>query len=170
MRKRLYAVLLAVLWCASKAYAGVVSEYELKAAFLVNLSLFVEWPAAVGSPLAICVLGEDPFGTSLKKFDNRLVGRRVVKVRQVTDSLAVNDCNMVFVTKGAVASLPQLMQLATAGKMVTIADGPGLAEKGAMINMLLRNDKIRFEVNLSAAKRSGVELSSQLLQLAIAVH
>lgn len=170
MRKRMYGVILAFLLCASRAYAGVVAEYDLKAAFLVNLSLFVEWPATVGSPLAICVLGEDPFGSSLKKFDNRLVGRRVVKVRQVAESLAVNDCNMVFVTKSAVASLPQVMQLATAGKMVTIADGPGMAEKGAMINMLLRNDKIRFEVNLNAARKSGVELSSQLLQLAIAVH
>lgn len=170
MRKFLYAVILVVMLCLPRAYAAVVAEYDLKAAFLVNLSLFVEWPANVGSPLAICVLGDDPFGPALKKFDNRLVGRRYVRVRQAAQPTELTDCNMVFVSRSATASLPQIMQLATAGKMVTVADAPGLAEKGAMINMLLRNDKIRFEVNLNAAKRSGVELSSQLLQLAIAVH
>ena len=37
-------------------------EYQVKAAFLLNFTKFVEWPAAAfaaaDSPIAICILGE----------------------------------------------------------------------------------------------------------------
>ena len=44
-------------------------EYQVKAAFLLNFTKFVQWPASAfadeHSPLAICILGEDPFGNTL---------------------------------------------------------------------------------------------------------
>ena len=54
--------------------------------------------------------------------------------------------------------------------VLTVADTPGFAERGVMINFFItREDKVRFEANLEEAENSGLRLSSQLLKLATIV-
>ena len=40
---------------------------------------------------------------------------------------------------------------------------------GGVINFVVRNNKLRFEINLGAGKRAGLMISSQLLKLADSV-
>lgn len=53
----------------ARAAAAEPLEYQVKAAFLLNFTKFVQWPASAfadeNSPVAICILGEDPFGNTL---------------------------------------------------------------------------------------------------------
>src|SRR6266700_2363788 len=48
-----------------------VSEYQVKAVWLLNFARFVEWPATAftnaRSPVVVGVLGKDPFGRDLEK-------------------------------------------------------------------------------------------------------
>ena len=41
---------------------------------------------------------------------------------------------------------------------------------GGTINFVPQDDKVRFEINMSAAERSGVKISAQLQKLAAAVR
>jgi hypothetical protein len=49
---------------------------------------------------------------------------------------------------------------------LTVGDFSGAAEQGAVINFFQEGDKVRFEVNLSDARREGFNISYRLLQLA----
>ena len=42
-------------------------------------------------------------------------------------------------------------------------------EDGGTIQFVLQEDRVRFEVNLNAARKSGIGLSSQLLKVATKV-
>jgi hypothetical protein len=53
--------------------------------------------------------------------------------------------------------------------VLTVSDMPGFIEHGGMVQFVLENDNVRFEVNLSAANKSGLALSSQLLKVAARV-
>ena len=55
-------------------------------------------------------------------------------------------------------------------RVLTIGESPDFLREGGIINLLLVGRRVRFEVNPDAAARAGLRLSSQLLQLAVAVR
>ena len=88
------------LVCAAEP---VAEEYEVKGAFLLNFTKFVDWPPQVfngpGDPIAICVLGRSPFGPELDRAAREtVVADRTVSVRQVADGLHATQCQIVFVS------------------------------------------------------------------------
>ena len=148
--------------------AAAPSEYEVKAAFLFNFSKFVEWPegtfAGPGSPIAICVLGENPFGRLLEDaVRGKQVNGRELEVRQVATSTA--GCQIVFVA--ASESAKEVFGKLSEEPVLTVSDAESAAERGAIIGLTLDENRVRFEVNLVAARKAGLKLSSQLLKVAV---
>ena len=45
-----------------------------------------------------------------------------------------------------------------------------LSQTGFVINFILDQNKVRFEINPRAAERAGLKISSQLMKLAIIVQ
>jgi len=54
--------------------------------------------------------------------------------------------------------------------VLTVTDSPGASQHGAVLNMNVNDDKVTFEANLIAARKAGLNLSSQLLRLATEVR
>ncbi len=79
-------------------------EYQVKAAFLLNFTKFVQWPASAfadeNSPVAICILGEDPFGNTLDEMvkGEALSGRQLV-VQRIRRAPEPKSCQVLFVAK-----------------------------------------------------------------------
>lgn len=163
--------LLMLLWLVPQtARSQDLSEYQIKAVYLFNFASFVEWPAQTGPALAVCILGDDPFGASADKLEGRLVGNRKISVRRLRDPAAVGGCQVCFIARSAAAYLPRVLEAVQNGAVLTVADSEGLAQQGVMINMALSADKIAFDVNVEAAKRANLNVSAKLLQLARTVY
>lgn len=164
----LTAVLVAL---AGPAAAHARSEYEVKAAFLFNIARFVEWPSSAGPEGAgefrLCVVGEDPFGGALAALERRrLHGHRVV-VRRPQSPLRMERCHLLFISPSAARfRVAAVLDAVARQPVLTVGDSPGLAERGVIVNLYLERGKVRFEVNLEAAKRAGITLSSRMLRLA----
>ncbi len=87
---------------ASAGEAQPIDEYQVKAAFLFNFAKFVEWPAQTfkspTDPIAICVLGTNPFGHSLEDaVDGKSVEGRKFSVRQFNDPGQAAGCQILFI-------------------------------------------------------------------------
>ncbi len=149
--------------------AQTVSEYDVKAAFLYNFTKFVDWPAsAFPDPenLKICVLGDDPFGKSLRSVAGEQVGGHKLTVTQ-TDSLArPTGCQVLFISHSERERLPQILAAVRGAPVLTVGDTKGFADDGVIINFVLEGSKVRFEINTESADRAGIKISSKLLQLA----
>lgn len=152
------------------ASSQVADEYAVKAQFLANFALFTEWPASTGPEIVICLYGGDPLGPSTARIDGRKVGGRVLTTRRLHALGEIAQCRMVFVPRQAAASTPAVLAAVRGKPIVTVAESEGAAQQGMMINMLLRNDKVGFEINLEAARQAGIGFSAKLLGLAIAVY
>jgi len=150
--------------------AGAVSEYKVKAAFLLNFGKYVEWPpSAASGDLDICVLGNDPFGSTLDDtLEGRTVGSRSVKARRVASASQATDCAILFVS-GSEPAEAVLSSLAGAPVLI-VGEQDRFARKGGMINFVEVDQKVRFEINEAAAKKAGLKISSQLLKLATIVE
>lgn len=145
----------------------VVSEYELKAAVLYKLLKFVEWPEGNRKRpyLTVGILGDDPFGDSLGILQNRTVGGRPVAVRRSHSIHALKHCDVLFVTRSESERVEGIVRTASSLNMLTVGDAAGFARRGIIINFYLQDQKLRFEINVEAAKRSGLSISSQVLKL-----
>jgi hypothetical protein len=155
------------------ATATAVSEYQVKAAFLLNFGKFVEWPAesfADDRGLQICVLGEDPFGEALEQtLAGRSVGRREVQPRRVGSPGAARSCEIVFVSRSERARMDEIIATLRGAPVLLVGEVERFARRGGMINFIEVDQKIRFEINEEAAKQAGLRISSQLLKLATIV-
>lgn len=145
-------------------------EYEVKAAFLYNFVKFVQWPRngpAGEDPIEVAVLGQDPFGTRL---DETLAGKtadgRPFLVKRVRVAREAEAADVLFLAARMDES-PQKVLAALAGRpILTIGDSPELDNAGAVILMVVEDRRVRFDVDLAAAARNGLTVSSHLLRLA----
>lgn len=156
---------------AAAARAEISKEYEVKAAFLYNFAKFVEWPASrfatAESPLVIGVMGKNPFGDELAAMvQGRKVGGRDVVIVDVACNGDLRGVHMLFVAEGE----ERCVKAGAAAGLLTVGESEIFSATGGMITFVPQGDKIRFTINLEAAERARLKLSSQLLKLASSVR
>jgi hypothetical protein len=148
-----------------------MDEYQVKAAFLYNFAKFVEWPAdtfqSANEPIAICVLGPDPFGQELESAvkGKTIDGRRLV-ARRISDIRQAGGCRILFALSPERRHLSSIFAGIKEAGVLTVGEGEESSPNGAIINFMLESGKVRFEVHVDAAEREKVRLSSKLLSLA----
>jgi uncharacterized protein DUF4154 len=151
------------------ARAAGPGEYEVKAAFLYNFARFVEWPADPDGdgPFVVTVLGSDPFGSVL---DDTLRGKTVddkrIVVRRVSRSEDVGRSRILFISDSEKDRLPAILKTLEKAPVLTVGEMNKFAERGGVIRFKVEQDRIRLEINVAAAERSKLKISSQLLKLA----
>jgi hypothetical protein len=164
--------LLSVFGMSAAAQASAPSrEYQVKAVFLFNFAQFVDWPPAVfaqdSDPLAICVLGNDPFGSYLDDIvrGEQVNSRRLTILRYHAPD-EIRGCQVLFVSKSESRNLEKTLASARAMDALTVSDADDFAARGGMIQLATENGKIRIKINVSAAKASSLTISSKLLRSA----
>jgi len=159
-----------VLNLAATAAEPRVEEYEVKAAFLFNFAKFVEWPFEVFSdpnaPLVITVFGDDPFNGSLEAVKNKLVNNRKLTIRRVKEIQDLGKSNVLFVSSSEKRELVRILEALQGQSVLTVGEDAAFTQCGGIINFVKEDNRIRFEVNVSAAERAGLKISSRLLALA----
>lgn len=152
--------------------AQTLTEYQVKAAYLYNFAKFVKWPAdaPAAATFNICVLGSNPFGKTLTATvaEERLDGKSIA-IRPIGNTSEAAECAIVFVGRSEQARLASLLPELNRRGVLTVSEVPRFTARGGMIGFVTDGDRIRFEVNLEAAQKAGLTLSSELLKVALSV-
>jgi hypothetical protein len=160
-------VLLLLLGPGAPAADATVTAPALKAAFLYNFAKFAEWPAETSAgPLTICVLGDPAVADAL---DDTVRGR-TIDGREIAVSRSkpgeLHKCQLLYVggldAKRSAAAIDEVRSIA----VLTVGDREGFAESGGVASLFIENAKMRFAINVDAARRARLRLSSRLLSLA----
>jgi hypothetical protein len=168
----LICAVLAVPSRAQTAGSSDSSEYLIKAGFTYNFAKLMQWPASTfpqpDSPIVIGILGSDPFGATL---DSVLAGKKVNNRSFVVKHLKwgsadIKGCNILYVSTSEAARLDEIFHLLKGQPVLTIGQMPDFARRGGIINFIIEDDKVRFEVNVEAARQADISISSRLLTLA----
>jgi hypothetical protein len=146
-------------------------EYQVKAVFLFNFAQFVEWPpnafAEESAPLAICVLGDDPFGPYLDDVvRGEQVNSRRLTIQRFRSPGDVKGCQVLFVSKSQNRSLEKALAAVKGMDALTVSDADDFAARGGMIQLQTENGKIHLKINVDAAKAASLIISSKLLRSA----
>ncbi|TCS74097.1 uncharacterized protein DUF4154 [Sulfuritortus calidifontis] len=164
----LLALLALLAALGSVARAEGLTEYQAKAAMLYNFPKFIDWPAGTRPGAMLCVLGPDPFGPALDSLQGKPLRNGAVSIARPASVQAALTCQVLFIA-GADNLNRVLAGLGTA-PVLTIGEEEGMAARGVMIELIREGPRIAFKINLSAARRAGLSISSQLLKLAREVY
>ncbi len=145
-------------------------EYQVKAAFIYNFIAFTHWPNSVGQTIHLCVYGEDYFGNEIDKLQDRPVDKRKIMVLRISNPKQLEDCQAIFFSNSGNYNLSSILSTLQNKSILTLADSSDAISHGVTINMNLLNEKIVFKINLAIARKSGLDFSSKLLQLAAKVY
>ncbi len=149
-----------------------IGEYTLKAVYMWRLPSFIEWPHAAeprdaSKPIVIFVIGPNPFGGKLEKLaSKKMIFNKKVIIRPISDSDEIKDSHILFIGKLKEKEMEKILSYTRARPILTISDLEGASEKGVIVNFRIIKNKLGFEINETAAHRSGLVISSRLLRIA----
>ncbi len=145
------------------------AEYQVKAAFLYNFVKFIDLPAGSfrDSPkMMLCIIGKDPFESNIELIQGKLVKNRELTVRHIKTVQEAGDCQILYISQSEKGNITQILKGVGGQGIITIGDTEGFSEQGVIINLFLEQDMVRFEININAARKANIQISSKLLKLA----
>ena len=191
MRNKVNILIVTVLLAALVGHAAgsgddpaPSKEYQVKAAFIYNFLKFVNWPEEKGpdssETITIGIIGKDSFKNTfeavkkkpvknkkiiIKRFGeyHRLIGG---KAKSDANIEALRQCHLLFVCSSEKQNYKKIIESVRDHSVLTVSEIDGFVEAGGIINLILEQKKLVFEVNLVAGKRAKLEISSKLLRIA----
>lgn len=160
---------------ALHAQENAADEYEIRAAMLFNMTRFVDWPSYKMSdpnaPFVICVLGSDSMTPSLESLlRGRTYAGRQVTSRRLNKHEGGEACHILYVSHSERKRFEELAPSLAKAAVLTVGDQEWFASAGGIIGLPLIDSRVRIEINLGSAQRSGLNVSSRLLRLASVVR
>lgn len=156
------------------AAAELTLEYGVKGAFLSKFGLYTEWwdvaanPA--GRPFRLCILGEDPFGPMLDEIaGEQLIKGRKIELRRLKTVGKEPGCQILYIASSESARVEQILDTVQGSGALTVTDGRPTDAPAGIINFILKDDRVRFDINDEMAAQNGISISSTLLALAVNV-
>lgn len=170
-------LLAALLWAgvglvtpfATAVAFGQVTDVEVKAAFLYNFAKYTQWPT-LGEPpdtFEIAVLGVDPFGAVLDQIvRGKTVHDRPVVVRRIARPEELGQARILYVSDSEADLLPRILQQAEGAAVLTVGEMSRFATRGGVIQLRTESGRVRLDLNLEAAERARLRISSELAKIA----
>ncbi len=163
---------------SSQANTERAREYLLKAAFVYNFAKFVDWPATAFatdcSPLIMCIHGHEAFAQFAAAMKGKSIANRPIEVFDAHRSGTPASCHLAFAGGDADADAADaadahgLVRSEAAG-VLTVSDARNFVRGGGMVGLITVDNKMRFEVNLSASRKAGIRINAVVLRLAKSV-
>jgi hypothetical protein len=168
---------LAGIWTATRrpvrAQQGP-TESEVKAAYLLNFLKFVDWPEEVSRdpqpPWVLGVLGDTPVGEDLRQLAaGKSIRGRELEVKKFTGIEQLKNCQILFIGSSEKKHVPAILAALRGASVLTVADVDHFVESGGMIQFVIQDSRVRVAIDVGAASRGRLKVSSKLLSLAVAV-
>ena len=173
------AVNLATLACVACALLSLLApflsaelqdERAVKAAFVFNLTKYVEWPHPI-QELTIGFVGEGSMGETLKKvLDGKSSESRPIRVLLFPTDEQLQHCNLVYIAEPSPKKIRAALDKVQNKGVLTVGDSDSFARNGGMVGLVRTGDQIQIQVNLEATEESRLKISSRLLNLSVIVQ
>jgi hypothetical protein len=167
LRRTLVACLLGAQFVGAQ---GIVRESDVEAAYLFNFGKFMRAPSHPGPNFQICILGTNPFGSTLDQLTaQESIDDRPMHIVRMTSPEGVRSCDILFLGETDPSRVAHDLELLGDASVLTVSTMSGFLSHGGMIQFVVQQNRVRFQVNLDAVTRTHIQLSSELLKVALTV-
>jgi hypothetical protein len=161
----------AIIFLNNNSFArGITKEDKIKASYVFNSIRFISWPPNALERLAslnVCTISQNnAFKNAFKPVVGKKIKGHILKFYQVKVGENIDRCHVLFLDKTAAKKIKILRDILLQKQILFISDIKDFCEQGGMIGLKLQDGRIKLEINLSAVKLVGFEISSNLLEVA----
>jgi hypothetical protein len=155
---------------APLACAQLVDERAVKAAFVFNLTKYVEWPHP-SQELIVGVDDDSPTAETLKKvLEGRNSESRPIHVLLFPSDAQLEQCNILYLGHSSPKKWRAVLDRVRNKSILTVGDSDSFARDGGIIGLVTAADHVQIQVNLVAASEGHLKISSRLLNLSTIVQ
>ncbi len=158
---------------AAMAEDVVPLDYQVKAAYLVNFPKYMDWPAGAfadtNSPITVAILGDADVANEFAGMveGGKTIGGHPIVLKRITKEEEIsNNIQVLFIATSERPRIAAILEKVKGSSILTVGESDDFLEKGGIINLVHRDRKIRLQVNLSAAGKAHLKISSRLLVVA----
>lgn len=172
MKRRLYNITLLFFIGFTLGFTSDAEEYKLKAAFIYNFTMYLEWqPPYIENEFIIGVVETSPINKYLEEIaKTEKVNGKKINLKKFNNLDDIRFCHVLFIPKDCNFSLEEIIVQPELKRTLTISEKEEYAKKGAAINFVEKDHKLKFEVNINTLESAGIKASAQLLKLAIVIN
>ena len=168
-RARLPLTVVLLLTLAPSVLPQSHDEYAVKAAFVYNLTKFVEWPET-NNRISIAVVGDGPMAELLKtSLEGKISESRPIHVLLSPSSDELEHCNMIYLANLAPTRVRATLDQLRGKNILTVSDSDSFVRQGGMIGLVTMGDHVQIQIGLETARQSRLKISSRLLSIATLV-
>lgn len=176
MFKRLILPLLLTLLALAPAAPALAQADQLakhKALLTLSFIRYMSWSdAARQGDFVIGVLKDRDLEAQLKQLSaGKKFGLQNVVILGFKNLEELRDCQIIYVSHNISFSRNIQAILDKVGKdTLVMSEEEGAVRKGSMVNFVIREDKLRFELSKKNAKLSNIGFASKLTEMAAAIN
>lgn len=155
------------------AFAESADEHLIKAAMVRNFARFTKWPPESlltehkNKDIHLCIMGNDTVENSFCKVKGKKVGSHQITLQKIYNNENLQSCDILFIDVSSGANPNDILKSIRQHPVLTIGETEKFAKAGGIITFFNEANKIRFQINLGAARKAGFKINSGLLQLAV---
>jgi hypothetical protein len=164
-----YKIIIVLLFFLSIQNAFAQSSIPAaQSVFIYNFTRLIEWPADYKSgDFIIGVIGSAEVFNELKNYTaSKMVGVQPIKVVRFNTAADISKCHIIFVSYGKTKELPEMLAKLGGGSTLLVSENRAAIDKGASVNFVILEDKLKFELKVSNATSVGLKIHSNLENMA----
>jgi hypothetical protein len=146
------------------------TDFQVKAAFLINFPKYVDWPtnafAETNSPIIVAIFGDENVADEVQNMigSGRMIGGHPLLLKRIAKEEEINrNCQILFIGASERQRIPSILEKIRGEKILTIGESDDFIDQNGIINLARQGRKIRLQVNLTAAGNAQLKISSRLL-------
>lgn len=169
---RFYKVLLIALCLVSVRVSAQTPDYRIYSIFIYNFIKYIEWPESANpNEFVIGTLGKTMMKNELMHMaqtKSEAIGKKIIIVECNTLSEA-KACNILFIPANHSSKMEEVIEHLKNEAILYVTEKEGLAQKGSCINFILKDGKMKFEMNKESIQKSKLKVSNELVRLAVLI-
>jgi hypothetical protein len=174
MLPRLIAGLMLTGAASTAEAIGGADIEALMLSYLAKFPQFVEWPEAQlpppGGAFNFCVLGDEDLTAIAATVGQQKAQQRPFNVVDGKRRGSLTDCHILYLGHSEGWRVKTMLASVQSHPVLTISDIDGFAGQGGIIDFVVQDHHLKFEINLKAAAKAGLHINAQLASLAVKVY
>ncbi len=133
---------------------------------------FIGWPQALPEgAFNICIVGRNPFGNQIERVaSGQAIDGHPIKARYFSSLTGPSGCQVLYLARDDLPQVEAVLAMLRGSAVLTVTDGQSEPDAKGIINFLIADNRVRFEIDDAAAAASGLTISSKLLNIAVDVR
>lgn len=146
-------------------------DYTLQANIIYRFTKYIDWPDNKKSgDFIIGIVGESPLYEALKRLSaNKTVGNQKIVIVKIPPSAGAFNCHILFISDEESSSVKKIAAATAGVPTLIVSESNGLARKGACINFITVDDRLKLEINKNNIEQRNLRIASELLELGIII-